>query len=345
MAKPLNEKKYNQSQKVKDAFDNYNNFKNNNKPKDYTFSDADTLSDIQNQYLNHPDFSYNVNSDPIFHQYKQIYKSQGKKAMEDSVGNVSALSGGYGNSYAQTAGMNAYYSEIDKLNNIIPELYSAAYSRYENELDRLENKLGLLSDKDKEEYSRYIDNYNLYTDEVDSLRELYLKEYENDIDIQDSEWEAAYKIAMKEQAKELADADMEYKYYMAKQNQSQFDAENAYKYYLANLNQAQFNADLEYKKYVSEQNNINKQKEYDLQQQKINNDKEQFWADYDYKTKQSLREDEFFVILGNEGPYEALAALDMEYTDDEMVRYKAIAMGIDTDYIDSYFDAKNKGGN
>ena len=191
MAKPLNEKKYNQSQKVKDAFDNYNNFKNNNKPDDYTFSDADILSDIQNQYLNHPDFSYNVNSDPLFHQYKQIYKSQGKKAMEDSVGNISALSGGYGNSYAQTAGMNAYYGELDKLNNIIPELYSAAYSRYEAELDRLENKIGILSAKDKEEYSRYIDNFNIYTDEVDSLRELYLKEYENDIDIQDSEWEAA----------------------------------------------------------------------------------------------------------------------------------------------------------
>ncbi len=318
----LKEKKYTESQKVKDSYKNYTDYKNNKKPEDYAFSDAELLKETQDKYFNYEDFSYDVNSDPAYNQYKQIYKKQGKEAMEDTVGNTSALTGGYANSYAQTAGNIAYNKQLDKLNNVIPELYSAAYSKYEDELNRLESKLGYLSDKNEAEYSKYLDAYNFYTDEVNALRDLYLAEYANDMEIQESEWESAYKIAMKEQQKAISDAEIGYKYYAANLAQAQFDAELAYK-------QEQAALDDKYREY-----------ELRLQRREIDNENAQFWAEFDEKNKETIKEDELFVILGNSGHYEAIAALDMNYEDDQTVRYKALAMGIDKKYVDAYFDAK-----
>jgi len=329
-------KKYNESQKVKDAFEKYNTYKNTQKPKDYAFSDSDLLSQTQDKYFNADDFSYDVSKDPAYIQYKQLYQSNGKKAMEDFMGNASFLTGGYGNSYALTAGMNSYNEYMDKLNNVIPELYSAAYSRYESELDRLENKLGYLANKDKNEYGKYLDEYNIYSNEVDSLRDLYLSEYENDINIQDSEWEAAYKLAMAEQDKAMSDAELAYKYYASEQNKANSDAELAYKYYTANLDKEMFDKDLEYKKQSDATDNF--YRFFDLLHDASKNS--QSWAEFNEKNRETLREDEIYVILGKQGEYDALAALDMNYNSDEMVRNKALAMGIEKSYIDAYFEAK-----
>lgn len=55
--------------------------------------------------------------------------------MEDTVGNASMLTGGYANSYAVTAGQQAYDSYMSKLNDKIPELEQRAYERYRDEED------------------------------------------------------------------------------------------------------------------------------------------------------------------------------------------------------------------
>ncbi len=314
-------KKYTESQKVKDAFDSYNSYKNSQKPNDYSFSDSDLLKATENKYFNTPDFSYDIQSDPLYNQYKQIYVSEGKKAMENAIGNASSLTGGYSNSYAQSAGMSAYNERLDKLNDILPKLYETAYSHYENELDRLESQLSYLSNKNKSEYSRYLDNYNFYTDEVNALRKLYLNEYDNDIKIQDSEWEAAYKLAMAEQEREIENANLNFKYYNARQNQNQFEAE------------------LQYKQAVAANNDKYKQEELELQRQKIQNENDQYWNDYQSKNREYLREDEIYALLKNGNRYEALCAIDQKYQDNEVAKYKALLMGFDKDYVDSYFKA------
>lgn len=369
MATTLTKKKYEESEKVKEAYQNYTDYKDNSKPKDYTFSDSELLTQTQNEYFNKEDFSYDLESDPVYNQYKKNYIEQGKQAMEDTVGNASALSGGYANSYAQTAGNKAYNSYLDKLNNVVPELYEAAYSRYNNELKNLESKLGYLTDKNKEEYSRYLDSYSQYSDEVNALRNLYLAEYENDMAIQDSEWESAYKIAMKDQEKELAEAENQYKYYVADLEQQQFDAklaaeqaqfeaelaaESAYKYYAANLQkqqaddklaaqQAQFEAELAYQKELDAKEDKYRLQELRIERQKVVNENQQFWAEFDEKTKDYISQNELYIMQANGQLYDVLSALDYNYEDDSTVRYKALVMGIEEDYIDSYFEAKYKG--
>lgn len=308
MANSITQKKYTQSQKVKDAFDNYTNHKLNNKPSDYSFSGSELLNQTQDKYFNKENFSYDVSTDPLYTQYKEMYQTQGKKAMEDSVGNAISQTGGYGNSYAQTVGMSTYNDYMGELSNIIPELYSAAYSRYESELENLESKLGYLLDKDKSEYSKYLDSYKFYEDESDDLLKLYLSEYENDIDIQNSDWESAYKLAMAEQERELANAEL------------------GYKYHVSNLNNEQFN------------------KELDLKKQQADDKNAQYWNDFNYTTRETLREDEIYALMSDGNLYDALRALDHKYVDNEVARYKALLMGFDKDYVDAYFSAQKKGG-
>ncbi len=281
--------KYKEDEKVKNAFKEYSNFKENEKPKSYSFSDSALLDKTKNEYMNTPSFSYDLNSDPLYQQYKDSYLREGKKAMEDTVGNASALTGGYANSYAVSAGAASYNNYVDKLNDVIPELYSLAYEGHKDSLDLLSNKLDYLTNKDKEEYSRYQDSYKNYTDELDSLRDFYLTSSENDRNTQKNEWDASYK-----------------------------------------------NASLNQDKYEFEAEKDIKLKELLLKQEQQSLDREKF----DEETKEFFREDELYVMLGNGGYYNALRALDVNYDNDEVIKLRALSMGIPEDYIDSYIDAK-----
>lgn len=330
----ISEKKYKESEKVKNAYNAYSNYKKNNKPGEYSFSDQELLNNTQNKYLNTPDFSYDANTDPLYKQYESLYRTQGKKAMEDAIGEAASLTGGYANSYAQTAGNEAYTDYLSELNSLLPELYQTAYSKYSSDLDKLEDQLAYLSQKNESEYSKYLDSYNQYSDEVDKLFDIYLNEYKYDIELQDSEWEAAYKIAMAAQEKEIADAELEYKYYDSDQQKAISDANNAYKYYAANLNNEQFNKELEYKTQVAKD-------DAEIRKTELRNKDNQYWNDYDTEQRnaQSMRDDEILTLLRNGNEYEAMVALDQKYTDKDVTRSKAILMGFDPDYVDSYIKA------
>jgi hypothetical protein len=89
--------------------------------------------------------------------------------MMDTVGQVSALSGGYGNSYAQTAGQQAYQGQLANLNNIVPDLYSAAQSRYASEGDQMTNELGLLQGMETSDRSAYETNLDNWQEELSYL--------------------------------------------------------------------------------------------------------------------------------------------------------------------------------
>lgn len=322
MASSLSQKKYNENEKVKKAYDDYVIYKENNKPSDYSFSDSELLSQTQNKYFNMPDFSYDLQNDPLYKQYRRSYLADGKKAMEDSIGKGASMTGGYGNSFALNAGLSSYNSYVDKLNNVIPELYNAAYSRYESEFDRLERQLGYLSDKNEQEYSRYLDSYNIYSDEVDDLRSLYLKEYENDINIQDSEWESAYKIAMAEQEKELKQADL------------------AYRYYAEQLQQKRFEEEFEYKKNQYESDDKYREAELELERERFLQEQAEYWNDFKYKSETVLRDDEIYTLWLEDHVNEALRALEISCGNIESAKHKALLMGFNKKEVERYFDGK-----
>lgn len=91
-------------------------------------------------------FSYDLNGDALYQQYKDNYINQGRMAMADAVGQAAAMTGGYDNSYAQTVGQQIYNGYLQELNNRIPELYSLALEKYKSEGDELTNRYALLKD-------------------------------------------------------------------------------------------------------------------------------------------------------------------------------------------------------
>lgn len=129
----------------------------------------DTLKKIQNKEK----FSYDVNGDALYQQYKDKYTQQGKMAMQDTMGQAAALTGGYGNSYAATVGNQAYQASMQELNNVIPELYQMAYNRHQDEKQDLYNQYALLGERENMDYGKYRDTVSDFNVERDYLTGRY----------------------------------------------------------------------------------------------------------------------------------------------------------------------------
>lgn len=104
-----------------------------------------TLESVKDQIANREEFKFDLNADVLYKQYADKYMRQGQMAMMDTMGQASMMTGGYGNSYAQSVGQQAYQSELQNLNDIVPQLYQMAYDRYNQEGQDLYNQYTLLS--------------------------------------------------------------------------------------------------------------------------------------------------------------------------------------------------------
>ena len=127
-----------------------------NKVADWTGGTyGEGLKQALDKIQNRDKFSYDLNGDALYQQYKNQYINQGKMAMQDTMGQAAALTGGYGNSYASTAGNQAYQGYLQNLNNIVPELYQLAYDKYNQEGQDLLDQYSLLSDRYNTEYAEH----------------------------------------------------------------------------------------------------------------------------------------------------------------------------------------------
>ncbi len=150
------------------------------------FSQADWMNQVLGDIQNGKKFSYDVNGDALYQQYKDSYMRQGKIAMQDAMGQAAAMTGGYGNSYAASVGNQAYQSYLQQLNDRIPELYQLALDRYNTERQDLYNQYGLLEnaynrehDTFNEGYSRLQDAYGIASDNYYKGGDMFYTEQNN----------------------------------------------------------------------------------------------------------------------------------------------------------------------
>lgn len=130
------------------------------------------LNDTINRILNREKFSYDLNGDALYQQYKDNYMTQGKMAMIDTMGQAQAMTGGYGNSYAQGVGQQAYHGYLQHLNDKVPELYQLALSKYQTEGDQMHDQAALLAQMD-----RYQVADEQWQAEFDEAKRRYDQEY------------------------------------------------------------------------------------------------------------------------------------------------------------------------
>ena len=117
----------------------------------------DQLRDTANKIINREKFSYDLNGDALYKQYKDRYTQQGKQAMMDTMGQAQAMTGGYGNSYAQTVGQQTYQGYMQGLNDQVPQLYQIALDKYTREGDQMMANANLMMQQDDIDYGRYRD--------------------------------------------------------------------------------------------------------------------------------------------------------------------------------------------
>ncbi len=148
-----------------------------------------------------PRFQYDMNGDALYKQYQQQYARQGKTAMADTLGAAAGLTGGYGSSYAVTAGNQAYQAYLAKMQDVVPSLYQAAYARYQDEGAALENKLARLQGLESTAYSLWKDQVTQHQAAEQSAMDYW--QYLND---------AAYKSQQDEQAQQNWQKNFDMKY-------------------------------------------------------------------------------------------------------------------------------------
>ena len=158
------EKGYQPSDAVK-AAQEYLNQVTQNKPGEYQSPYAGQLDAMYEQILGRKPFSYDLNADMLYQQYRDQYKLLGQQAMMDTMGQAAGLTGGYGSSYSQNAGQQAYQGYLQQLNDKVPELYQLALQRYQAEGNDLMEKYGLLNDRENTAYGRYRDQVGDWADE------------------------------------------------------------------------------------------------------------------------------------------------------------------------------------
>ena len=175
-------------------------------PAPYQSNYQSQIDSLLDSILNREDFTYDMNADPLYQQYKDQYIAGGRAAMMDTMGQAAALTGGYGNSYANTAGNIAYQNYLTGLNDRALDLYSAAYGRYVDEGDRMMNNLGALMSADDVAYGRYMDSYNQYLAERDFQYQQYLDA------LAQQNWEAQFEYQQQQDQQAQENWQMEYDY-------------------------------------------------------------------------------------------------------------------------------------
>lgn len=162
----------------------------------YAASYEKQLADTYDKLASRPAFEYNLGADGLYKKYKDDYQQRGRLAMRDTIGQASALTGGYGSTYAQSVGQQQYDAQLEKLGDIVPELYSLAYSRYQDEGATLRDRYDMLSTERDREYRQYTDALDSYNNE----RELEYKREQDELERAEKQREQEYQRSQSEAA-------------------------------------------------------------------------------------------------------------------------------------------------
>lgn len=138
------------------------------------------MEDIFKKLQERQPFSYDLAGDKLYEQYKKEYAKAGSLAREDALAQSAALTGGYGNSYGQTVGQQAYEGIMTGLEDVAEGLYDRAKDAYDAEGDAL------------------WDRYSALAKELEAEREAAAEEYDRTLAAEKLEYE-------RQQAKEKSD--------------------------------------------------------------------------------------------------------------------------------------------
>lgn len=131
---------------------------------DFTSSYDGVISRLYDEIVSRPAFQYDPLGDPLYRNYRTQMITEGSRAMRDTAGEASALTGGYGSTYAQSLGQQQYAQYLERLGRVMPELYEAAYKRYRDEGEDLWTQFSAARGLADSEVGRKQDRFTMAAD-------------------------------------------------------------------------------------------------------------------------------------------------------------------------------------
>ena len=154
----------------------------NQRPQNYNSRFGAQLDGILQQIQNPQEFKYSFDGDEMFKYYADLYTQKGKQASMDAMGQAAALTGGYGNSYAQQVGQQGYQQYLMDLYGVGMDLQNQAYNRYRDQRSDLYNQLGAMQGMDETEYGRHRDTVADWQTDMDRATKAVQDERDFDYD-------------------------------------------------------------------------------------------------------------------------------------------------------------------
>ena len=132
------------------------------RPDAYKSAYGQQLAALYDDMTGREPFSYEPEEDAAFAQYARMYRQKGRAAMEDTMGQTAALTGGYASSYAAAAGQQAYERYMQELMAMLPEFQEQAQKTYDREGQALREQYDLLDRQEKQQYDRWQDDLSAW---------------------------------------------------------------------------------------------------------------------------------------------------------------------------------------
>ena len=160
-----------------DSLLNYGDFTWSTPAPDYTSKYDDILSGLVQDANNYPDFTYDVETDPLYSQYRKQYLREGDRATRDALAKMAAANGGQVSTAAAAAATQAgdYYAA--QLNDKIPELRQIAYGEYLDDYNRILSNLQATQSQEQLDYNKYLNTYQQWLNDRNQAYQQYLDKY------------------------------------------------------------------------------------------------------------------------------------------------------------------------
>ena len=143
-----------------DKADNYGSYASNYVDKINSVLDqaqgtynSDYSAEIDDAVRNLQNWKYDPTQDASYQALQEMYQNNGRQAMQDTLGQISARTGGLASSYAGNAAAGAYENYMRQLAGYLPQYEQNAYERQVTGLNALQNA-------ENQNYQRWADARN-----------------------------------------------------------------------------------------------------------------------------------------------------------------------------------------
>ena len=303
---------------------------------------TDKIKDLMGQIQNRDKFQYDVAEDTLFQQYLGSMMQSGQTAMQDTIGQASALTGGYASTYAQSVGNQAYNSYIQDAYNNLPEYYNMALEAYQMEGQEMYNQLAMLNEADATEFGRMYDSWNA---NFTNAQNMYAQEY--------GAWQDginnAYNSANLQLNEHGMAVDNAYNMYQASQNRADTLYAQEYQKWADEVANAMQYMGMQNTDYWNNQNFIEGQRQHNddmaYKYSELKQEQDQFNTSLMYKNSGGGDEDEDGIDLKAPTQTQKQKALEAFNTGGEDAYYQyldSLPSNVDVEEIDLYVNGDGK---